>query len=319
MPHDTRHVPAARDLYIEIMFFLPVNVDVPMERLPWMNWLMMLLIILAYAAQQAWPEWSWQFILGADGMHQIGSGSFSFMFETIHIDESPWSWIGHMFMHADLLHLIGNLAFMWVFGNATCAKLGNLWYAPLWIMAGLFFDGGLIGASGAIMGVVGFYAAFYVRNDVTILWCVFFRFGTFAISSCWVILFYFGLDVYNAVRGASDGVAHIAHVGGLLFGFGVAISLLARGRLTANRWERTLLDMLRKPPPPEPIVARDALQQHLFTLDADGETHRKLAAEMLANARHDPDELARLVSADGRSWTSLAAWKHANTMTTRAS
>lgn len=82
---------------------------------------------------------------------------------------------GHLWLHGGYIHLLGNLLFLWIFGNAVCAKIGNLVYFPIYITLGILagighqvFQGGAsIGASGAIMGVVGMYLVFFPANDIT--------------------------------------------------------------------------------------------------------------------------------------------------------
>jgi hypothetical protein len=72
---------------------------------------------------------------------------------------------GHIWLHGGILHLLGNMLFLWIFGNAVCAKIGNFKYLPIYIGLGLvagfsqlvFSGQGSLGASGAINGIVGMY------------------------------------------------------------------------------------------------------------------------------------------------------------------
>ena len=81
---------------------------------------------------------------------------------------------GYMWLHNNYPHIIGNLVFIWVFGNAVCSKVGNILYLPLYIATGvvaavahLVFDGReVVGASGAIFGMVGAYFVFYPFNSI---------------------------------------------------------------------------------------------------------------------------------------------------------
>ena len=158
--------------------------------------------------------------------------------------------LGYSFVHADLFHLLGNLLFLWVFGNAVCAKVGNLAYIPLFLLFGVLagalhnlLDGQLaVGASGAINGVIGLFLIYYPQNNIRCLWFLFIRGGSFSISSAWLILLWLVFDLYGAVAG-SGGVAYWAHVDGLAAGVGVGAATLHFQWVEMTDTERSLLDV----------------------------------------------------------------------------
>ncbi len=158
---------------------------------------------------------------------------------------------GHMFLHAGLLHLFGNMIFLWTFGNAVCAKIGNWIYIPLFLALGLaaavihnLFDASpAVGASGAINGIVGMYLMFYPNNNVTCAYWFFFRIGTFYLSSIWIILLFMGFDAWGALRGGA-GVAYWAHIGGLVTGAGLAAAGLLTGAIEMRKSEDSLLKLM---------------------------------------------------------------------------
>ncbi len=190
----------------------------------------------------------------------IAASSLALMVAT----QTPWSqsmilrgWnptglFGHVFLHADLTHLLGNLLFLWVFGNAVCAKLGNALYIAcffgLALMAAgthLVFDGDpAVGASGAINGVVGAYLVLYPRNNVTCLYLFFAHACTFALSSVWMIALWLVFDLYGALS-SSAGVAYWAHLGGFAAGFGLATLLLRTGLITMLRTETSFWQAIK--------------------------------------------------------------------------
>lgn len=171
---------------------------------------------------------------------------------------------GHIWLHGGLIHLLGNLLFLWIFGNAVCAKIGNVAYLPIYIMLGilagiahLVFQGGAtIGASGAIMGIVGMYLVFFPENDITcyFIWIFFFRpiVREFTLSSYWMILFWLAFDIFGATMGGG-AVAYFAHLGGYAAGFGLAILMLKMKWVVMEKYEKSLLQMWagRKEPHPE--------------------------------------------------------------------
>ncbi|MFO7899487.1 MAG: rhomboid family intramembrane serine protease [Planctomycetota bacterium] len=216
--------------------FFPYRVDVPMERWPIANFAILGLMVAAFVGQR-WAEATGQ------------------LAEIIPFILSGWDvrgMLGHMWLHAGVLHLVGNMIFLWVFGNAVCAKFGNAAYAAFYVLAGvlaaavhLVADGGAaVGASGAINGVVGAFLVLYPLNDVScVLWLVFWMYR-FSLSSIWLILMYFVFDVWGAATGGG-GVAYFAHLGGFAAGFGVATLALKLNWIEMTRAEQSLYNLLR--------------------------------------------------------------------------
>lgn len=140
-----------------------------------------------------------------------------------------------MFLHANLFHILGNMFFLYLLGFAVEGRLGALRFTGLYLASG--FAGALLhnailgrlhpdlpslGASGAIMGVMG--AAIYVFPfaKVTMLWGFWWRLGLVDWPMWGVGLYYLGFDILFAVLGARDGVGHFAHIGGAIAGFAIA-------------------------------------------------------------------------------------------------
>lgn len=222
------------------MMILPFHVDVPMERWPVTNILLIVATCFVFALLR----------LGTFAPEQV----LPYVLGTGH----PEGLIGHIFIHFTWMHLIGNMVFLWTFGNAVCAKIGNFSYLGLYLLLGIlaglahfFIDGRpAIGASGAVNGVVGMFLIFYPRNNVTCLFWFIFIVRTFYLSSIWMILFWLAFDVYGALqvaRGASElgGVAYFAHLGGFAGGFLAASWLLRAGIVRMRPTEESLYAWLR--------------------------------------------------------------------------
>ena len=139
-----------------------------------------------------------------------------------------------MFLHGSILHLGGNMLFLWIFGNNVEDRLGPLRYIAFYVAAGIVATLAhvaaqpsstvpVIGASGAIAGVMGAYLIWFPHAQVrTLLFLGFFiLFPT--IGARWLLLFWF---VSQFFVNPNDGVAWVAHVGGYVFG--VVIALLLR-------------------------------------------------------------------------------------------
>jgi membrane associated rhomboid family serine protease len=162
------------------------------------------------------------------------------------IDQKPW-WVTaftSMFMHGGWLHIIGNMLFLWVFGNNIEDRMGRVKFLLFYLLAGLIavytqavIDPGstapTIGASGAIAGVLGAYALLFPRARVlTLIFIVFFvtlvEIPALILLALWFILqFVPALGQVAVGSGGDQGVAYFAHVGGFVFGLAVAGAMLA--------------------------------------------------------------------------------------------
>jgi membrane associated rhomboid family serine protease len=165
------------------------------------------------------------------------------------IDQKAW-WVTlftSMFMHGGWLHIIGNMLFLWVFGNNIEERMGRLKFLLFYVLAGLiavytqaFIDPGstapTIGASGAIAGVLGAYALLFPRARVlTLIFIIFFvtlvEIPALVLLALWFILqFVPALGQVAVGSGGDQGVAYFAHVGGFVFGLAVAGAMLAAMR-----------------------------------------------------------------------------------------
>lgn len=156
--------------------------------------------------------------------------------------------IGYNFLHAGLWHLTGNMIALWVFGNAICGNTSNLLFTILYlafgILAGcahLFFSEGIVvGASGAISGIVGMATAMYPKNNVSVFWYFIIRFGTFSIPLWVLALIWLLFDLLDMLIGDTT-VAVWAHIGGFFTGLIVGIVLLHTRVVTLTEWDHESL------------------------------------------------------------------------------
>ncbi|GGO89874.1 rhomboid family intramembrane serine protease [Wenjunlia tyrosinilytica] len=152
----------------------------------------------------------------------------------------PLSVLTAMFLHGSWLHLLGNMLFLWIFGNNIEDRLGHvrhlLFYLASGYVAAYVFalahpdsSDPLIGASGAIAGVLGAYLVLYPRVKVWVLVPFLFfiplRLPAWVVLGLWFVLQAF----YSAGYGVSAAgtVAYVAHVAGFVFGVLMALPLRA--------------------------------------------------------------------------------------------
>jgi membrane associated rhomboid family serine protease len=159
-----------------------------------------------------------------------------------------------MFMHGGLLHLAGNMLFLWIFGNNVEDSMGPVKFVIFYLLGGLAATAlqtvvdpnsavPNIGASGAVAGVLGGYLLLFPRaRVVTVIFIIFFftivELPALLILGFWfvqqVLFGYFGL---NDPAGEGGGVAYFAHIGGFAFGL-LAIKLFASERRRRRQIER---------------------------------------------------------------------------------
>lgn len=176
----------------------------------------------------------------------------------IPLDQAPWyvTLFTSMFMHGGILHIAGNMLFLWVFGNNIEDSMGRVKFTFFYLAAGLvavYSQAALdpnstvptIGASGAVAGVLGAYALLHPAARVlTLIFIIFFvtvvEVPALVLLAIWFILqFVPALGQVAAPEvGGGEGVAYFAHVGGFIFG-------LATIKLFANK--------RREPDPPLPV------------------------------------------------------------------
>jgi membrane associated rhomboid family serine protease len=151
-----------------------------------------------------------------------------------------------MFMHGGILHLGGNMLFLWIFGNNVEDAMGHVKFIVFYLLGGLAAIAGqvlvepaaavpTIGASGAVAAVLGGYLLLYPRARViTVIFIVFF-FTILELPALLILGFWFlqqiafgAYDLTNPT-GGGGGVAYFAHIGGFIFGM-LVIKLFASRR-----------------------------------------------------------------------------------------
>ncbi|MGH7509078.1 MAG: rhomboid family intramembrane serine protease [Gemmatimonadales bacterium] len=137
----------------------------------------------------------------------------------------PWTFVSYLFVHAGLLHLLFNMLMLYVFGTGVESRMGSrnfiLYYlfcgvgAAVFalLLAGVMPVSGFVGASGAVLGVAVAFAYFWPDAELIVFPI------PFPIKARTLVIGLVVLDVIASRLWPNDGVAHIAHVGGALFGY----------------------------------------------------------------------------------------------------
>tara|TARA_B100000123_G_C25661838_1_gene398050 strand:- start:153 stop:890 length:738 start_codon:yes stop_codon:yes gene_type:complete len=215
------------------MFFLPYKDDNPTQSTPIVNWLLIIANI--------WVFFTWQFPLGPKEQAAYFS-SFGFIPATFFgqffypsVEGIIWEWysvVTSMFSHGGVAHLFGNMLFLYLYGDNMEDALGKLRYLIFYLGCGLlaalaqaFLNPAsqipMVGASGAISGVIGGYLLLYPKANIRVFYWIILFIGTmmvpaYLVLGIWLLeqVLLFPESMKNA-----GGVAIAAHLGGFAGGF----------------------------------------------------------------------------------------------------
>lgn len=221
---------------------IPLRDDVPSVRVPWITWGLIAANVLAFLYELSLGPALDRFLL------ENGLVPARFL----HFSESPEITLAglvvplfvSLFLHGGWMHLIGNMWFLYIFGDNVEDRLGHGLYLLFYLGCGLAASGAhillnlgsqlpTIGASGAISGVLAAYLVFYPQGRIlTLLWIFIFIQLVEIPALIWIGL-WFVMQIAGGLlsSSAAGGVAWGAHVGGFLFGLLIAFGFGRRKRL----------------------------------------------------------------------------------------
>lgn len=166
--------------------------------------------------------------LPAGTQFQIGQQTYCVLSDS----SSFYTLLTSMFMHGGWMHIISNMWFLWIFGNNVEDSMGHVRFALFYLLCGLAAAAGqiisnpdsgipMVGASGAIGGVMGAYVVLYPRVHVHLLIFLGFFITTVAVPAIFMLGYWFVLQViggFGSIGASSGGTAFWAHIGGFLAG-----------------------------------------------------------------------------------------------------
>jgi membrane associated rhomboid family serine protease len=234
---------------------IPISDDNPARLVPVVTWLIIALCVAVYV---------WERSLGPDtdatiaalgfvpaSLRHAGAASRGF------VSFPPVVTIfSSMFVHGGLLHIAGNMLYLWIFGNNVEDAMGHVRFIVFYFVCGVaaaltlaLIDPTsrvpMIGASGAISGVLAGYVLLFPRARVTVIVPLGIIFYPFALSAFWVVSFWFVMQLLSAALSNphAPGVAWWTHVGG--FAAGLLLTPLFKsprfplfGRVRRGPWAR---------------------------------------------------------------------------------
>jgi membrane associated rhomboid family serine protease len=156
------------------------------------------------------------------------------------------TFLSSMFMHGGFMHIFGNMLFLWIFGDNIEDRIGHIRYVVFYLLCGflaamaqVLMDTNslipMLGASGAISGVLGGYILLFPRNQVRVIMLnsVLTTVPAFVAVGLWIVF----QIVQGYLAGAGGGgVAYAAHIGGFIGGFAlIKIFAIGTGRISPQR------------------------------------------------------------------------------------
>jgi membrane associated rhomboid family serine protease len=223
---------------------IPFRTDCPLRRVPWMNWALIGLNVAIFFATSASSD---------GGIHGplafIDGRPVKQIWALNPQDPALWQYFTYQFLHENWLHILGNMLFLYIFGNNINDRMGQLGYLAFYLAGGIFAGIGhvmfdqmpVIGASGAVAAVAGAYLILLPRSNISIFYFLIFFIGSMEIASIWFVLFTFSQDIigqfWPQLLGGREAVAHMAHLSGAAFGVTICLLLLALGLIPRDQFD----------------------------------------------------------------------------------
>jgi membrane associated rhomboid family serine protease len=243
---------------------IPISDHNPTRIRPVVNYLLLILTLMAFL-------WEWSLVQAGEAWIVPAYGVVPTRFLADPTGEA-FTVVTSMFMHGGWAHLLGNMLFLYIFGDNVEDAMGHWRYLLFYLASGLVAAIAqifvapdstipMVGASGAIAGVLGGYVVLYPRAPVTVFFGLFWVFPAWLVVGEWF--------VFNLIRGFGSlglehggGVAFFAHIGGFIAGILlIRPAVLGRERLAVERWSGWRPPP-RRPPPGVPGGWRPPSRPH---------------------------------------------------------
>ena len=220
---------------------LPIKTSIQPRRTPYANYALIIVNVVIfllsyyphtdpYTGQSEYlRDWATQFVLNPQPGHLY-----------------LWQFVSYAFLHASLLHIGGNMYFLYMFGNNVNDKLGNVGYLAFYLAGAVFSGIGhiimsnspVLGASGAIAAVTGAYLVLFPQTLITVIyWLIFI--GTIELPALYFIAFKLIIwdNMIEPRFGPQMSIAHGAHLAGYTFGIASMVVLVATHIISSSNYD----------------------------------------------------------------------------------
>jgi membrane associated rhomboid family serine protease len=214
---------------------LPIRTNIRPRRTPYMNYALIIANVLVFLVTY-WPH--------RDSEEVLRPWAEQFML--IPVRPILWQFVSYAFLHGGFMHIIGNMFFLYLFGNNVNDKLGHIGYLCFYLAGAVVSGIGhtilnssstipTLGASGAIAAVTGVYLVLFPQTLITVMYWFYFI-GTVDVPALYFIAFKMIL-IDNLIARYTPGVAYDAHLAGYAFGIASVLGLLATGLISSSNFD----------------------------------------------------------------------------------
>ena len=227
---------------------IPLGTDSRLHTTPYMNWALIAANVIVFVVFQHLTKIGEHWTLNMAAVNAMTVSQYDLSSAGHEIS----AYVTYAFLHEGWLHLLPNMLFLYIFGNNVNDKMGHIGYLGFYL-AGAVFAGlayvlmqpgatPVIGASGAIAAVTGAYLVLFPRSNITVFYFWFFI-GKIEIAGLWFVIIFFLQDVVlNFLGGIGNtSVAHVAHIGGTIFGFLISLAMLSLQLLPRDQFDLVAL------------------------------------------------------------------------------
>ena len=267
------------------MIILPYRTNIRPRRTPYTNY--------ALIAVNAFIFIFLEYRINSTGNLEFRPSVHQFMLTAVR--PQLWQFLSYAFLHGGFMHIIGNMFFLYLFGNNVNDKLGHIGYLCFYLAGAVFSGIGhtivhsssiipTLGASGAVAAVTGAYLVLFPQTLVTILYWFFFI-GIMEVPALYFIAFKMIL-IDNVIARYTPQVAYDAHLAGYAFGIAAMLGMLATGLTGTSSFD--LWAMIRQWNRRRRY--RDAVSSGYDPFTGRAETRQVKAKEVKSPAQQQKDE-----------------------------
>ena len=229
------------------MFFFPFADENPTKNKPLISWgiiLVCTIIFLNYVFEQDYTK---EMIFLSFGMIPALIFGYSELSNSLNIVPPTFTIITSMFLHGGWMHLIGNMTYLYIFGDNIEETLGKIKFIIFYLLTGVFaalaqalLDPSstipMVGASGAIAGILGGYLVLFPRAKIKVFfWFIIFfkviKIRAYIVLGGWILIQFLS---FNGSDLNSGGIAYAAHIGGFISGI-IFIYIMKNKKKTGNQ------------------------------------------------------------------------------------
>ncbi len=211
------------------MFFFPISDVNVTKNKPIISWLILICCILIFIYQKSLGYHIEQKTILSFGMIPSVLFNIKKLSNDLAIIPAYLTLVSSMFLHGGWLHLIGNMTYLYIFSDNIEDKLGKFKFIIFYISCGVFAalcqalidvnsEIPMIGASGAISGILGAYLILFPKKEIKVFFWFFIFIKIFRIPAMYVIGGWIFIQFFNLNNSEESNIAYLAHIGGFITG-----------------------------------------------------------------------------------------------------